>query len=148
VLAWEPGRIDWWSSGVQLVGTLFFNVTTFRALSVEVDAPAYDQVVWRPDALGSVCFLVAGCFAYVEVAGGLVRLPPRSIEGALTTVNLLGCVAFAISALAAYVVPATGDPVDAAVANATTALGALAFLVGAVLLLPEAARSPAEHRSP
>ena len=38
VLAWEPRRIDWWSSGVQLLGTLFFNVTTFRALSTAVGA--------------------------------------------------------------------------------------------------------------
>ncbi|HSE71821.1 MAG TPA: hypothetical protein VLA97_13755 [Nocardioidaceae bacterium] len=142
VLAWEPRRIDWWSSGVQLVGTLFFNVTTFRALSVGVDAASYDRVVWRPDALGSVCFLASGCLAYLEVTGGPGRLPPRTLEGALVTVNLLGCVAFAVSAAAAFVVPATGDPVDVAVANAATSLGALAFLVGALLLLPEGARAP------
>src|SRR3954469_22398742 len=28
----EPRRIDWWSCSVQVVGTLFFNVSTFRAL--------------------------------------------------------------------------------------------------------------------
>ena len=82
VLAWEPARIDWWSSGVQLVGTVFFNATTFRALSTAVDAPSYDHVVWRPDALGSICFLVSGYLAYVEVAGGLLRPPPRALEGA------------------------------------------------------------------
>jgi hypothetical protein len=35
--------------------------------------------------------------------------------------------------------PATGGVVDLAAANAFTALGALCFLVGAVLLLPESA---------
>src|SRR4051794_5204446 len=28
-----PGRADWWVAGVQSAGTLFFNVTTFAALS-------------------------------------------------------------------------------------------------------------------
>ena len=32
LLTWEPHRIDWWSSAVQLVGTLFFNVSTLAAL--------------------------------------------------------------------------------------------------------------------
>ena len=31
-LAWEPHRIDWWATAVQLVGTLFFNISTFAAL--------------------------------------------------------------------------------------------------------------------
>jgi hypothetical protein len=141
LVAWEPHRIDWWSSGVQLVGTVFFNATTWRALSTAVDAPSYDQVVWRPDAYGSICFLVSGYLAHVEVSGGWLRRAPRSVEGALVAVNLFGCVAFAISALAAYVLPSTGDVVAVNVANISTSIGALAFLVGAVLLLPEGSSS-------
>ncbi len=141
LLAWEPRRIDWWSSGVQLVGTVFFNATTFRALSTAVDASSYDHVVWRPDAFGSICFLVSGYLAYVEVAGGLLRRPPRTLEGRLVSVNLFGCVAFGVSAVAAYVVPDTDTFVNVTVANAATALGALGFLVGAVLLLPEGAHA-------
>ena len=125
---------------MQLVGTLFFNVTTFRALSTAVDSPSYDRLVWRPDALGSICFLVSGYLAYVEVTGGLLRRPPRTVEGGIVAVNLLGCLAFGLSALAAYVVPATGTEANVAVANAATSAGALAFLVGALLLLPEGAR--------
>ena len=65
-------RIDVWSASVQLVGTVFFNITTFRALSTAVDSSSYDALVWRPDAYGSTCFLVAGCLAYVAVAGRLL----------------------------------------------------------------------------
>jgi hypothetical protein len=144
VLAWEPGRIDWWSSGVQLLGTLFFNATTYRALSTTVGDSSYNQVVWRPDAFGSICFLVSGYFAYAEVTGGLLRRPPRSLEGSLVSANLIGCVAFGISALGAFVLPSTGDPVAVKVANAGTAIGALAFLVGSVLLLPEGASAGSE----
>ena len=137
LLAWEPRRIDWWSSGLQLLGTLFFNVTTFRALSTAIDSPSYDRLVWRPDAFGSICFLASGYLAYVEVTAGLLHRPPRTLEGGIATVNLLGCVAFGASAVASYVLPSTGGEVDIAVANAATSAGALGFLVGALLLLPE-----------
>jgi hypothetical protein len=140
VAVWEPGRIDWWSSGVQLLGTLFFNVTTFRALSTAIENPSYDRVVWRPDAYGSVCFLVSGYLAYVEVTGRLVSRPPSTLEGAVVTVNLFGCVAFGLAAIAGYVSSSSGELVNVTVANAATSLGALAFLVGAALLLPEGAR--------
>jgi hypothetical protein len=131
--------IDWWSSVIQLVGTLLFNRDTFRAMQTGLEQPSYDQLVWRPDALGSACFLISGYLAYVEVCGGLACRPRRGLEWRIAAVNLAGCVAFGISAVASYVVPATGGVVDLAAANAFTALGALCFLVGAVLLLPESA---------
>ncbi len=140
VLAWEPRRIDYWSSGSQLVGTLFFNATTFRALTTALDDPTYDKAVWRPDFYGSVCFLVSGYLAYVEVTHGWLRRPAWTLEGSVASVNLLGCVAFGLAALAAYVLPSTGDELNLTVANGTTSVGALAFLVGAVLMLPEGAK--------
>jgi len=148
LLSFEPHRIDWWSSGIQLVGTLFFNATTFRALQTGLDSPSYDRLVWRPDALGSVCFLVSGYLAYVEVSGHLFGRPRWTLEWVIVTVNLLGCLAFGVSAVASYVVPSTGSEVDLTFVNTFTALGALCFLIGALLLLPEGAlkreRSPAQ----
>ena len=127
-----------WSSLVQLAGTLFFNVSTFHALSTGWGSGDYDSVVWRPDVFGSVCFLVSGCLAYVDVFGALFTRPTRRPDGVMTAVNLFGCVAFGVSALAAYVVPGTATAVDAALSNTGTAVGALAFLVGAVLLFRSA----------
>jgi hypothetical protein len=132
---WQPRSLDWWSSSVQLVGTLFFNATTLRALSTTLDAPSYDRVVWRPDALGSICFLVSGLLAYASVAGGLTRRPPRTPDGLMALVNLLGCVAFGVAAVGAYVLPSSGSEVSVTAANAMTSLGALGFLVGSLLLL-------------
>ena len=135
--AGAPRDLDWWSSTWQLVGTVFFNATTFRALTTALGPTDYDRVVWRPDALGSLCFLVSGLLAYVAVAGSVTRRPPRTIDGGIATVNLLGCLAFGVSAAAAYIVPSTSEELDAALANTTTSLGALAFLVGAQLLMRE-----------
>jgi hypothetical protein len=60
-------------------------------------------------------------------------------------VNLVGCVLFAVSAVASYLIPSTGSALDLAASNWCTALGALCFLIGALLLLP---RRHAEHVTP
>src|SRR5262245_918860 len=124
-ITFEPRRIDWWSCVVQLAGTIFFNISTFRALQTSLDAVQYDRLVWTPDAFGSICFLVSGYLAYVEVCGGAACRPRRGLEWWIAAVNLAGCVAFGISAVAAYVVPSTGSALDLAGANAFTSLGAL-----------------------
>ena len=132
-----PRSLDSWSGAVQLVGTIFFNISTFHALQTGLDANEYDRLVWTPDARGSVCFLVAGYLAYVAVCHGPACRPRRTREWWIAAINLLGCIAFGISAVASYVVPSTGSVLDLAGANAFTALGALCFLIGAVLLLPD-----------
>lgn len=133
----RPRDLDWWSNVIQLAGTLFFNVSTFAALQTGLDANEYDRLVWRPDWRGSICFLVSGVLAYV-----VVRRARWTRDRWIALVNLAGCVAFGISAVAGYVVPSTGSALDLAGANVFTSLGALCFLIGAVLLLPAEA-SPA-----
>ena len=59
------GRAAWSSAIIQSAGTLFFNRTTFHALQTAVSSPDYNRLVWRPDALGSICFLVSGAIAYL-----------------------------------------------------------------------------------
>src|SRR4051794_36976338 len=126
------GRAAWWSATVQFAGTLFFNVTTFRALQTALSAPDYDRLVWRPDAFGSICFLVSGLIAYTASPRRRL-LPLRAAPGWWQPgVNLLGCVLFGVAAVAGYVVPTTGSMLDLAAANWTTAAGAACFLICAV----------------
>jgi len=134
---WRPRGIDWWSSGIQLIGTLFFNITTFRGMTVTIDSGTYNHLVWQPDALGSICFLISGYLAYVEVTRRLLARPPRTVEGSIVAINLLGCILFGISAVTGFVLPKTGVEVSQALTNATTSLGAVCFLIGSLLLLPE-----------
>ena len=137
-LAWPDrrsqgaGRAGWWAAVVQSAGTLFFNVTTFQALSTLPSQPDYDRLVWRPDAFGSICFLVSGVIAY-RASARHGWWPARSGPGWWEAgVNLLGCIFFGISAFAGYVVPTEGSILDLAAANLNTALGALCFLVCAL----------------
>jgi hypothetical protein len=129
------GPAAWRAATIQSAGTLFFNVTTYQALHATVSDPNYNRLVWRPDALGSVCFLVSGAIAY-RASPRRGWQPVRGQEGWWEpAVNLLGCIFFGISAIAGYVVPATGSMVDLAAANWNTALGAACFLACALATL-------------
>lgn len=129
------GRWAWRAAVIQSAGTVFFNVTTFHALQTSLSNPSYDRLVWRPDALGSICFLLSGVIVYCA-APRRGWLPAHGGPGWWeASVNLLGCIFFAISAVAGYLVPSTGSLVSLAAANANTALGAACFLACALATL-------------
>ena len=81
VFVFQPDRIDWWATAVQLVGTLFFNMSTGNALRMDLTAKTAHQHDWRPDAFGSICFLVASALAWFEVCHGWLGWRPRSYGG-------------------------------------------------------------------
>jgi len=142
------GRAAWWAAAIQSVGTLYFNVTTYRAMHTALATPGYDRLVWRPDALGSFCFLVSGAIAY-RASPRRGWLPARIGHGWWEpAVNLLGCVFFGISAIAGFVVPASGSVIDLAASNFTTSLGAACFLACALatLVSGHTMKSPRLHR--
>jgi hypothetical protein len=141
----EPQRIDWWATAVQLAGTLFFNISCGNALRVDLTAQATDQLVWRPDAFGSICFLVASALAWFEVCHGWVAWRPRSLSWWITLLNLTGSVAFGVSAVAAYVNPVTGQVRNTDLSYLGTLVGAVCFFVGALLLLPERTEGQPSH---
>jgi hypothetical protein len=129
---------------IQSAGTLFFNVTTFQALDTALSSAEYNRLVWRPDALGSICFLLSGVIAY-RASPRRGWLPKRAAAGWWEpSINLLGCVFFGVSAVAGYVVPASGSMIDLAAANWNTAAGAACFLACAVatLLTGRTSKSP------
>src|SRR3954453_21682124 len=126
------GWSGWWAAIVQSAGTLFFNVTTYQAMHTALNSDDYNRLVWRPDWRGSICFLVSGAIAYRASARHGWR-PARGGAGWWQPgVNLLGCIFFGISAVAGYVVPATGSMLDQAPAHWNTSLGAACFLACAL----------------
>ncbi len=145
-----PGRAAWWAAAIQSAGTLFFNVTTYQALHTSLSDSNYNRLVWRPDAFGSICFLISGAIAYRASARhwhGL--LPARGRPGWWEpSINLLGCIFFGISEIAGYLVPSTGSLLNLAWANWNTALGAACFLACALatLLTGRTLKSPRLRR--
>ena len=132
---YPEGRAAWRSSIVQSAGTLFFNATTFMAISTSTASDQYNRLVWRPDALGSICFLVSGAIAY-RFSSRRGWLPARGAPGWWELgLNLLGCIFFAVSAVAGYVVPSSGSVLDLAWSNWNTCLGAACFLINGLATL-------------
>ncbi len=127
-------RAEWLSAATQFVGTLRFNVSTGAALWAH-RIPARRHFVWWPDATGSVAFLISGALGVVAVTltVGLVALKSRAWLAAWT--NMIGSIAFASSAVGAFITR-TGVTEDALAANMGTFVGALCFLIAAVLILP------------
>ena len=93
-------------------------------------------MVWRPDAYGSACFLVASGLSLSVLGHRWLTRRPRDRPWWIAVINMGGSVAFGISAVASYVVPDSGLPRNATLVNIGTFAGALSFLVGAYLLLP------------
>jgi hypothetical protein len=139
---WAPRHLGWSASAVQLAGTVWFNLSTGYAIHTNLSAAMANARVWRPDALGSIAFLVASTIAWVEVCHGWWAWRPRSLGWWITVANLIGSIAFGASAVASYVVPTTDSLRNVELSNLGTFVGALCFLAGAVLLLPERVAAP------
>ena len=135
--------LDRWAALVQLAGTFLFNLSTYDAMRDHLSASQADRLVWTPDALGSICFLVASGLAWFDAGHGFWSWRPRDLSWTIAALNLAGSIAFGASAVASHVVAASDQPRNVTLMNLGTFLGALCFLVGAILLLPERTRSEA-----
>lgn len=130
-------RTDWLSAATQFLGTILFNVSTGSAVLAHA-VLTERRLVWAPDATGSVAFLASGVLGVVAVSVAIGRLALKSRAWLSEWINLIGCVAFGVSAVAAFITKA-GVTEDTVLANLGTFVGALCFLVAALLILPRRA---------
>jgi len=136
--AWQPGRVLWWATFVQFIGTLLFNVSTIDAMADSFTVEESNRLVWAPDFLGSIAFLIASHLAWRAVCRRLwcVRRDDADWWGAL--LNYVGSIFFMLSAIASFTLETTGEALNITVVNIATFVGATCFFVGAYLLLPSA----------
>ena len=72
LIAFERLTPDVLASGVQLVGTLFFNISTFDALIDNLTVQQENRLIWAPDVFGSTAFLISSAIAF--------RIAPRTLQ--------------------------------------------------------------------
>lgn len=132
---WLPHDRNWLAAITQFAGTLFFNVSTLAALAHNASVQQQDRHVWRPDLYGSTLFLAASAFGILAI-GGAKSWQPRSLPWHIAWLNMIGSILFMASALASYVLPSSGEVINNRVVLAGTLLGAVCFLIGAVLMFP------------
>ena len=121
-------RALWWSAAIQFVGTVSFNLTTYRGIDLTPHDHRYDALVWRPDAVGSACFLLSGVILYLSCPRVGWRLLRGDRGWREPAVNLLGCVLFAVSAVSGFAQPRSGSLISPRITDWTTSLGAVCFL--------------------
>ncbi len=138
LFGWRPRDIGWLSCALQFIGTILFNLNTFDAMIPSLNWFQRDVLIWVPNIGGSVFFLVSGYLAFIETCHASWAWAPKSLSWWVVFTNLLGCVGFMISALFAIILPGTPNSEAIAISVVFTLLGAIGFLVGSLLMLPEA----------
>jgi hypothetical protein len=134
----RPNSLFWLATAVQLAGTIFFNISTFGALVAGLDTQQENRLVWAPDIFGSIAFLVASTLAWAVVVGFHWSIRRDLSDWWVNLLNLIGSAFFMLSALAALVVPTTGEVWNIALVNLGTFVGAVCFLAGGYLSWPPA----------
>lgn len=126
------------SARSQFTGTVLFNISTGAALVMQT-VTERRRLVWTPDAAGSLAFLISAVMAVAAVAVTSSAEDLQAVgvtrDRAIAAINQAGCVAFGLSAGAAFV-RTTGVTEDEWMANIGTFVGALCFLIAALLALP------------
>lgn len=141
-VSYPPGRMvraEWLTAATQSLGTILFNISTTGALQAR-SISAQERFVWNPDAGGSVAFLLSGFLAFVTYAHVAPLSNPRSRAWWSTVINFVGCVAFGISAVGAFILP-SGDSLNNGIATVGTFAGAICFLLASLIVLPRWDRS-------
>lgn len=141
--AWQPARVLWWATFVQLVGTLLFNISTIDAMADSLTVEESNRLVWAPDFLGSISFLIASQLGWMAFCHRLwcVRREDPDWWGAL--LNYIGSIFFMLAAIASLTLETTGEALNITIVNTATFAGAVCFFVGAYLLMPPASDGPA-----
>lgn len=127
-------RAAWLAAATQFFGTLLFNVSTSAALDAQ-SIPSQKHFVWNPDAGGSIAFLMSGFLLIVAYTHNSGFWRPSDRGWWSTQINLIGCIAFGVSAVGAFITT-SGVDVDSTLATTGTFIGALCFLLASLIVLP------------
>jgi uncharacterized membrane protein len=131
--AFEPRRLDWASAFVLFVGTLYFGVSLLAALIGDLTTAQEHRLVWSPEVIGCVLFLVSGHLALLQLRRERRRGEVARLDWSIAIVNQIGSVLFMVAAIAAFVRPSTGDELAVGIANWGTFAGAACFAAAGVI---------------
>ena len=140
--AYEPHRPGWLAAFVLFCGTLAFAISLVDAFLTDLTSGQTDKLIWAPEMVGCVLFLVSGHIGILEVCHGRFRPMTADLGWWIVVVNQVGSWLFMLSGLAAFVRPATGEVISIWVINWGTALGAACFSAAGLAQLFERPATP------
>jgi hypothetical protein len=136
--AWAPRTKLWWAAFIQLIGALLFNANTIDAMVKTFTVEETNRLVWGPDFLGCIAFVVASHLYWVNKCGRLWCTEADDPDWWAALLNYIGSIFFMASALASFTLETTDRAITITVVNSATFIGALGFFVGAYLGFPPA----------
>jgi hypothetical protein len=128
----EPRNIDYLAAAVLFAGTLVFGVNLLDSLLGHLTPTQEDRLVWNPDIIGCLLFLISGTLAMVDISGSWWRLRGEGLGWWIVFVNQVGSVLFMASGVASFV-RADGDMIAVGIANWGTFAGAVCFAVAGAM---------------
>jgi hypothetical protein len=129
----EPGNLEWGSAVALFVGTLYFGASLLAALIGDLTTAQEHRLVWSPEIVGCVLFLLSGHLALVQLRRERRQGRRADLGWWIAVVNQAGSVLFMAAAIAAFVRPTTGDELAVGVANWSTFAGAACFAAAGVM---------------
>lgn len=138
----EPTNFDYLAAAVLFVGTLVFAVNLVDSLLGELTPTQNDRLVWNPDIIGCLLFLISGHLAMIDICGSWWpwyrghRLRHEALGWWIVAINQVGSVLFMVAAVASFV-RADGDMIAVGIANWGTMTGALCFAVAGAIQFRE-----------
>ncbi len=144
--AWRAKNLGFMASVCQLAGAFLFNINTFNCFYDGLSYVAMDVVIWLPNLIGSILFLVAAGFAWLEVFRDENVRIFFSVTWWIIWINLLGSMLFQRSAFRSFVYVDSGELVNETIALSATLYGAVCFFIGAYLLIIEM-KEPEQNRA-
>jgi hypothetical protein len=132
----HPGAFDHLAAVTLFVGTLVFGVNLIDSLLGHLTPTQEDRLVWNPDIIGCLLFLISGLMAMVDISGSWWRLRGEGLGWWIVFVNQVGSVLFMVSGVASFV-RADGDMIAVGIANWGTFGGAVCFAVAGFMQFSE-----------
>ena len=135
--AWRSKNLGFMASATQLAGAFLFNLNTFNCFYEGLSYIAMDIVIWLPNLIGSILFLIAAFFAWLEIFHDKQVKAFYSATWWIVWINLLGSILFQRSAFRSFIHVDSGELVNEVIALNATMYGAICFFIGAYLLIVE-----------
>jgi hypothetical protein len=129
----EPGNLEWGSAVVLFVGTLYFGASLLAALIGDLTTAQEHRLVWSPEMVGCVLFLVSGHLALLGLRRRRHGERVSRLDWWIAILNQVGSALFMVAAIAAFVRPSSGDELAVGIANWGTFAGAACFAAAGAL---------------